>query len=491
MSPLSRVLRRSRPAVLACIVAPALCLASCATNPVTGRRQVSFMGEGQEVALGQRMDPQIRQELGVYDDAEWQRYVTEIGSQLARGSHRPQLPWSFAVVDTPTVNAFALPGGYIYVTRGLLAHLGSEAELAGVLGHEIGHVTARHAAEQYTRSTSAQLGLALGSILFPEVRPYGDLAGTGLGLLALRYGRQDEIEADRLGAEYASRSGWDPAGIAGMLRTLGRLGEARTDRRGVPNWLSTHPDPATRVQEIEPVVARLRPAGGADAREGRDAYLRRLDGLMFGDNPKEGLVRGRTFVHPGLRIAVEFPDGWPVQNAPSRVSATAPDGQQLMFLDVVPPPREPSLGDVARRNMAAAGLRPIDGRPERLDAADAFVGTFEGQLQSGGRVLARAAYIAAGSNVYRLAGVATERAFPGAERRFDEAIQSFRQLSAAEAERIRPLRVHLHTVGPGETWASIAQGPSAGNLTPAALAVLNGASAGEPPRAGDRVKVVR
>ncbi len=484
--------RRPSSVTLAAAALLAVALATaCATNPVTGRRQVSFMGEGQEVALGQQMDPQIRQELGVYDDAEWQRYVSEIGAQLASRSHRPQLRWSFAVVDSPTVNAFAAPGGFIYVTRGLLAHLGSEAELAGVLGHEIGHVTARHAAEQYTRSTSSQLGLALGSILFPEVRPYANLAGTGLGLLALRYGRQDEIEADRLGAEYSAQAGWDPSGIEGMLRTLARLGEASIDRRGVPNWLSTHPDPALRVEEVAPVVARLQPPAGAEARRGRDAYLQRLDGLLFGDNPKEGIVRGSAFLHPVLRLAVEFPEGWPVRNSATQVSAQAPDRQQLMWLDVVSSPTGGSLADVAQRHMAAAGLRTLDGRLTRLGGAEAFVGTFEGRLQNGGRVLARGAYIAAGQAVYRWMGLATEQAFQAASRRFDQAIESFRTLSAAEAERIRPVRVRLHTVAAGDTWDTLARVASQGTIAPAALAVLNGSSPEAPPRAGDRVKVVR
>lgn len=473
------------------VFALASIVTACATNPVTGRKQVSFMGEGQEVALGQQMDPQVRQQMGVYEDADWQSYVAKVGAEMARQSHRPNLPWSFAVVDTPTVNAFALPGGFIYLTRGLLAHLGSEAELAGVIGHEIGHVTARHAAEQYTRSTSAQIGLALGTIFFPEARPYGDLASTGLGLLALKYGRDDEIEADRLGAEYAARSGWDPSGIAGMLRTLGRLGGTSTDRKGVPNWLSTHPDPSARVEAIGPVVAGLRPAGGVEVREGRDAYLRRLDGLLFGDNPKEGVVRGNAFLHPVLRIALEFPEGWPIRNSATQVAAQAPGGQQLMFLDVVNQPAGNSLGDVAQRNMAAAGLRALDGRAGRLGDAEAFVGTFEGRLQNGGRVLARAAYISAGQTIYRLAGVATEQAFSGAVRGFDQSIQSFRTLSAAEAERIRPLRLRLHTVSAGDTWASLAQQASQGSIAPAALAVLNGSAPEDPPRAGERVKIVR
>jgi predicted Zn-dependent protease len=463
---------------------------SCATNPVSGRRQFTLMGEGEEVALGRQMDQQVRQQMGLYDDAEWQGYVSRVGLELARTSHRPDLPWSFAVVDTPTVNAFALPGGFIYITRGLLAYLGSEAELAGVLGHEIGHVTARHAAEQYTRSTSAQLGLALGTILFPEAAPYGDLAGTGLGLLFLKYGRSAELEADRLGAEYAARSGWDPAGIAGMLSTLGRLDVVSRDRRGVPNWLATHPDPGSRVSEIAPVVASLQPMDGAAVRVERESYLRRLDGLLFGDDPREGIVRGNTLLHPVLRIAVQFPAGWTVQNSSSQVIAQPPGRQEFVLLDIVAHPQGRTLSEVAQRNMSASGLRALAGEPVRLGEADAFVGTFEGRLQSGGRVVARAAYISTGGTVYRLAGLATADGFASVAGEFEATIRSFRTLTAAEAERIRPNRVRLHVARRGDTWDSLAQGASQGNVAGPALAVLNGASPDTAPADGQLVKVV-
>lgn len=486
---MSRVRRSSlTPAAVTLALLAGVAMA-CATNPVSGRRQLSLMSEAQEVSLGREMDQQVRQQMGLYEDTQWQRHVSQVGLDLAKRSHRPELPWSFAVVDTPTVNAFALPGGFIYLTRGLLAHLGDEAEMAGVLGHEIGHVTARHAAEQYTRATTAQVGLALGSIFFPEARPYGDLAGAGLGLLFLKYGRGDELEADRLGAEYAAQSGWDPAGISGMLSTLGRLDEVSADRRGVPNWLSTHPDPASRVQQIQPVVAKLRPAAG-EARVDREAYMRRVEGLMYGDNPREGVVRGNTFLHPVLRFAVDFPQGWRVQNSPTQVVAQVPQGQEFVLLDLVQQPQGRSLAEVAQQNMSAAGLSAREGRNVRLGDADAFVGTFEGRLQNGGSVLARAAYISSGNNIYRLAGVATAQQFSRVSGSFDRSIQSFRTLSAAEAERIRPNRLRLHTVRPGDTWASLARDQSQGNVEPRALAVLNGSSPETPPRAGERVKIV-
>jgi predicted Zn-dependent protease len=262
------------------------------------------MSEAQEIQIGQEMDQQVRQEMGLYDDRELQSYVADIGLRLAKNSHRPHLPWHFAIVDVPAVNAFALPGGYIYLTRGILAYLGSEAEMAGVLGHEIAHVTARHAVQAYSRATGAQLGLIFAGIFVPQTRPFGQLAEGALGLLFLKYGREDELESDRLGAEYAAKTGWTPRAVPEFLATLARLSEA-TDRRGVPNWLSTHPMPEDRVARIDDVVKKLEassPGGGFAVRE--DEYLRRIDGIVFGDNPREGIVRGRQFLHPEMRFAM-------------------------------------------------------------------------------------------------------------------------------------------------------------------------------------------
>ena len=289
---------------------------ACATNPVTGQREFVLMSEAQELSLGQQADSEIQRDMGVYDDPVLQEYVQEVGLSLAAVSHRPDLPWQFTVVDSPAVNAFALPGGYIYLTRGIMAYLGDEAELAGVLGHEIGHVTARHAVQAYTRAGGAQLGLVLGQVFVPPMRgnPYGlpglgDAAGTGLGLLFLKFGRDDEMQADRLGAEYASDGGWHPQGVADMLSTLGRIGEA-TDRRGTPNWLSTHPEPEARVGEVTPAVDELL-AGRDDTafRVNREDYLDSIEGLLFGDNPEDGILRGNEFLHPPLRFALEFPEG--------------------------------------------------------------------------------------------------------------------------------------------------------------------------------------
>jgi predicted Zn-dependent protease len=461
---------------------------ACATNPVTGRREFTLLSESQEIAIGREADAEIRAEMGVYDDPALQQYVSTIGLRLARLSERPHLPWQFAVIDQPAVNAFALPGGFIYITRGILPFLDSEAELAGVLGHEIGHVTARHSAQQYTRAVGGQLGLAALGIFVPAARPFGQLSEQALALLFLKYGRDDELEADQLGARYAASGGWDPAGVPGMLSTLGRLDEAAGDRKGVPNWLSTHPEPLARVTAVEPVVDRLK-AGRSDFVVDRDALERRLDGLVFGDNPEQGVARGSAFLHPPLRFRVDFPSAWRISNSPRQVVAQAPGADVFMVLQLVEGRQGRDIEAMAVNSMLRAGFRPLRGERTTINGLDAFVGLYEGQVQGLGRVASRAAHIAHGGRVYLLAGLVAPSAFDQADPAFLASIRSFRALTAAEAAAIRPNRIDFYVVRAGDTWVSIAK-RFGGIVTPSTLAVMNRASAGSVPPPGSRIKVV-
>jgi predicted Zn-dependent protease len=470
------------------IVATMTLLAACATNPATGQREFSLMSEAQEIQLGQQMDAEVRKEMGVYNDPELQRYVEDVGMRLARASERPNLPWHFTVVDVPAVNAFALPGGYIYLTRGILPFLDNEAQLAGVLGHEIGHVTARHSAQQYTQATSAGIGLTLLSIFVPEAQPFGGVAESALSVLFLKYGRDDERQADRLGVEYAARTGWDPAGVAGMLNTLARLDEASGSRRGVPNWLSTHPAPADRVQEIQANIQQASASLPGKPIVDEVDYLNHIDGIIYGDSPSEGIVRGSRFVHPDLRLGVTFPEGWEIQNTKTQVVAKAPDRDNYVLLQLVQDARG-SIEDVARVSMNNAGFRQLNGERANINGEDAYVGTWQGNVQGLGNVVTLAAHVAHGRNVYRLAGFAPANQYQAAERQFTSTIRSFRGLSQSEAASIRPNRVDLYTVRANETWQSIAQ-RTGGTIKASTLAIMNDYDPAQPPRSGDRIKIV-
>jgi predicted Zn-dependent protease len=463
-------------------------VAACATNPVTGRRELSFMSEAQEISIAQEADPQIKQEMGVYNDPNLQQYVSDIGMRLAKISERPTLPWRFTVVDVPAVNAFAVPGGGIYITRGIMPFLDTEAELAGVLGHEIGHVTARHSAQQYTRQVTGQVGLLALGIFVPAARPFGELTGQALGVLFLKYGRDDEVQADRLGAKYESTLGWDPAGVPAFLSTLGRLDEAAGDRRGIPNWLSTHPDPLWRVDDIQPTVEELKTADRNYATN-RDALWQRIDGMIYGDSPEQGMARGSAFVHPVLRFRIDFPDKWEIANSPQQVVAKAPGADVFMLLQGVQKPAGRDIQQIALNDMNRSGFRAVEGGRTTINGLDAFVGAYEGQMQGLGPVAMRVAHIQHDREVYVVAGIVAPNAFRQADNAFATSIRSFRPLSAAEAENIRPDRVDLYVVRAGDTWMSIAE-RSGGAISPGTLAVMNNAAPGSQPRPGSRIKIV-
>jgi predicted Zn-dependent protease len=462
---------------------------ACATNPATGKTEFSLMSEAQEIQLGQEMDAQIRAEMGVYENAELQQYVNTIGQRLARASERPNLPWHFTVVDEPAVNAFALPGGYIYLTRGILPFLDDEAQLAGVLGHEIGHVTARHSAQQYTKATSAGVGLTLLSIFVPEARPLQGAAETALGVLFLKHGRDDERQADQLGVQYTAKTGWDPIGVAGMLQTLARLDEAAGSRRGVPNWLSTHPAPADRVAEVQEYVKTAGiPVGTSGVRDEVD-LIRHVDGIIYGDSPSDGIVRGNQFLHPVLRLALTFPEGWEVQNSATQVMAKAPERENYILLQHVPRAAG-SIEQIAQRSMAQSGFQQLTGERSQINGLDAYLGLYQGNLQGLGNSGMLAAHIVQDRSVYLLAGLAPANQFESARQPFEMTIRSFRGLSASEAAQIKPNRIDIYTARSGDTWESLSKRFGDGTVKASTLAIMNDHNPGEPPRPGERIKVV-
>jgi len=462
-----------------------LVASACATNPATGRRQVMLMSEQQEIALGRENDAAVRKEMGLYGDDALSRYVSDVGMKLVRAAHRPTLPWTFAVVDEPAVNAFALPGGFIYLTRGILPFLKDEAELAAVLGHEIGHVDARHSARQYSSQTLAGGGLAVLGVLVPQTRPAQGLASIGLQAVFLKFSREDELEADQLGVGYAARSGWDPRGMPGLLGTLARLDEATGSSRGVPNWALTHPPAADRVARVQQAVANA-PAG--DRVLNPQALERHLDGLTFGDSREKGIVRGNEFLHPILRFALRFPEGWTVMNSDEQVLARHPESSNVaMVLQVQQ--GSGTIQQVATTSMANAGWQQVAGERTQINGLDAFVGTYEGTV-SNTRTGLRAAHVRSGDQVFVIAGLAPASEFSAARSTFDAAIGTFRSLSRQEADRIQPNRVRFYTVRGGDTWESISRSAGDNVVKAATLAIMNGRDPGVQPGVGERVRIV-
>src|SRR5215470_8490383 len=281
---------------LAALLALTFWLGSCATNPATGKQEISLVSSSQEAQMGAVEDKNVAATLGYYDDPTLSAYVTQVGKKLAAVKEEPNLTWQFHVVDSPEVNAFSVPGGYIYVTRGILAVVNNEAQLAGVMGHEEGHVTARHTAQQMTRAEIANVGLGVGSILSPDIRQVAGIANTGLQLLFLKFSRSNETQADELGVRYTSRASWDPREIPATYQALGRL-QAKSGS-AVPNFLATHPDPGNREQTTRALAQQA--IAGKDPkalRVGTADYKGKIAGMVYGDDPRNGFFENTTFYH--------------------------------------------------------------------------------------------------------------------------------------------------------------------------------------------------
>ncbi|MEO0405108.1 MAG: M48 family metallopeptidase, partial [Bacteroidota bacterium] len=246
---MNRIMCRSQ--LLFSLILMVFIYSGCAVNPVTGKKEVMLMSEEREIAIGKEADPSIVAQYGLYDDEVLQKFIDEKGQLMAKVSHRDHLDYEFKILDSPVINAFALPGGYVYFTRGILAHFNNEAEFAGVLGHEIGHVTARHSAKQQSKAQVAQVLLVGGMLASKEFRAFGNSAQQGLGLLFLKFGRDNESESDRLGVEYSTKINYDANEMAGFFRTLQRIRDQSGDAGQIPTFMSTHPDPANRFENVQ------------------------------------------------------------------------------------------------------------------------------------------------------------------------------------------------------------------------------------------------
>lgn len=416
-----------------------LLVAGCAVNPATGQRQFSLISESREIEMGREADGSISASLGLYESDELQEFVRGLGNDLASVSERPRLPWSFKLVDDPTVNAFALPGGFIYVTRGILAYLNSEAELAGVLGHEIGHVTAKHSVSRMSRQQLQKIGLGVGMAVSSDMRRIGDVLAGGLQLLNLKYSRGDESQSDELGMRYMTRARYDPNALRGVFQTLA-LASGGSGR--VPEWQATHPAPENRDAKIKELIA----ATGEDYsgyRVGRDSFLRRLEGLVYGSNPRDGYFEGVRFKHPDLAFRIDFPGGWKKVNQRTQVVGVSPREDALLSL--TPVPNSSSVGraldqflDVenvigeGRRSRAEIGGFPAVRRLFRVVADD-------GRTELEGLV----AFVDHGGSIYRILGYSAAGRYEPYGEAIVASVQSFARLTERAALDVQPWTIEI------------------------------------------------
>ena len=408
----------------------------CATNPVTGERQLSLVSEAQEIQMGQEAAQQVEQSIGLVADQALQNYVQRIGAEMAAQSERPELPWTFRVVDDHTPNAFALPGGYIFVTRGLMALMRTEAELAGVIGHEIGHVTAKHSVTMMSRAQITQLGLGLGSILVPQIAQYGQLASAGLQLLFLSYGRDAERQADDLGFKYALQQNYDVREMPNVFAALSRASEAAGQTR-LPTWLASHPYPEERIERIQAAIATLSRDLSA-TNSNISAYMNRIEGMVYGENPRAGFFEGSLFLHPDLRFRIAFPQGWTTQNLAQSVTGVSAQQDAIMQLTLAAGSETQAADQFFRQQ----GIASSQVSRTTINGLSAVTGYFQAQTQDGA-VAGVAAFIAYDNRTYQILAYTPAQLLQRYDQLFRSSIGSFDRLTDQRALAVQPDRITI------------------------------------------------
>jgi predicted Zn-dependent protease len=466
----------------------------CVMNRASGRREFSLVSQSQELALGKQGDQEIRQQYGVYDHAAVEQYVQRLGKTIAAHSDQPELDWHFRVLDSPVVNAFALPGGYIYVTRGLLAYLENEAQLAVVIGHEIGHVTARHTAERITRQNVAGLGMGLGALFIPGLRPYMGILQTGMQLLFLNYSRGDESAADELGVKYATRAGYAAAQGARFFGTLKRLEDGKTGGL-LPEWASTHPDPAQRETRVIALAAAANKALPKPATKGTDAatFLPRLERIVFGQDPRQGFVKGGQFIHPEMAFRFPVPSGWKVNNYPAKVELVPPD-ERLNARIILTGAQGATPEAAARAFVEETDAIVQSASPTTINGLPAYFLQTQMPIQTpqGGMVLrVGSVFIRKAGQIFAFHGYSPVETFGLLAGTIEGVAGGFAPVTDKALLNVQPKRLDIVNAPKTGAFQSVIIVPAGSPLSLDDLAVLNQKDLGTPVTTGMLLKLVR
>lgn len=412
---------------------------SCAVNPVTGKRDLMLISEQREIAMGAESDPGVISYFGLYEDEKLQEFINVKGKEMAAISHRPHLNYQFRILDSPVINAFAVPGGYVYFTRGILAHFNNEAEFAGVLGHEIGHITARHSAKQYSKQMFYQGLFMVGMVASKEFRQFSDAASQSLGLLFLRFSRENETESDRLGVEYSTRVGYDASKMANFFQTLDRM-QKQTGAEPVPDFLSTHPNPANRFENVGMLADEWQAKLNANnLKVKRNEYLEMIDGLVFGEDPRQGFFENNVFYHPVLKFEFPVPAQWRTVNTPQQVQIAPENGKSVIIFSIA---KEKTLQEAAAAINKMDSIRVVETKDTKVNGIPAMT-----VLADQGTNLRFLTYlIDYGNNVYKFYGVSSRRDYSSYASIFLNTMENFKKLTDPAKLNVKPDRVRIRTV---------------------------------------------
>lgn len=464
---------------------------SCAVNPVTGKKQLMFMSESQEIQLGRDYDPQVIATFGDYKNDALLALIEKRGKEMGLISHRPKLNYQFRILDTHVINAFAVPGGYIYFTRGILAQFNNEAELMGVLGHEMGHITARHSVSRQAKQQIGTLLLIGGMIASEEFRKYGEYAMAGMQLLFLSYSREDEREADRLGVEYASKIGYDGSKMADFYKVLVKMNLA-SDHGGVPTFLSTHPDPGDRYNAVKQDAEKWKTElSFLEWKVNADSYLDLINGMVYGEDPRQGFVEGQVFYHPDMKFRFSFPAGWKLQNSPMQVTMAPQDGKALMIFTLAP---QKSLEEAAQTTLQQLQLNLIESTKTTVNGmpAIAAVSSQTSQNQSTGQeqtIKVLSYFIDYNNNYFVFHGVSDESDFNTFYPAFESSIKNFDRLTDPAKLNVKPQRIRISQVQRTGTLSEALKSMGVSAQEMEDIAFLNNLELSEQVQAGRKIKL--
>lgn len=465
---------------------------SCAVNPVTGKKQVVLMSEPQEIALGAQYNPTVISTFGVYENEALTSFITAEGEKMGKISHRPTLQYHFKILDSPVVNAFAVPGGYIYFTRGILAQFNNEAELIGVLGHEMGHVTARHSVSQQTKQTLGQVLLVGGMVVAPGLAEYAEYAMQGMQLLFLKYSRDNEREADRLGVEYASKIGYDANKMADFFNVLNKMSMG-SEHGGVPTFLSTHPDPGDRYNAVKTSTTEWQQKLGATAwKVNGNEYLKLIDGLVYGDDPRQGFVENNVFYHPEMKFKYPVPAGWQFENSPLQVSMAPKDGKAVMafLLSDKKTAEEAAQGFVTEMKVTVLENKKltVSGMPAVAVVSQQTSQDHQTGAQSVVKFLSY--FIQYNGQVFSFHGVAADADFNNFVPDFRATMEKFDKLTDPAKLNVKPKRIKIYEVKNQQTLADIFKNQKVAQDKMKELALLNNLELTEKVEKGRLIKLI-
>ncbi len=430
----------------------AIITTTCAINPVTGKSQVMLMSEAQEIQMGKEYDPQVVATFGEFRNDALQSFVNAKSAEMGKISHRPNLSWHVKILDSPVVNAFAVPGGYVYFTRGILAQFNNEAELIGVLGHEMGHITARHTVSQQSKQQMGQLLLIGGMMASEKFAQYGEQAMQAMQVLFLKFSRDNERESDRLGVEYMTKVGYDGNKMADFFDVLNKM-SMDDEEGGVPTFLSTHPNPVDRNTAVRKQTKAWQDSiKRTDWRVNSDSYLKMIDGLIYGEDPRQGYTEGNVFYHPELKFRFNYPAGWQLQNSPIQVAAAPKDGKAMIIFSMA---QQKTPDEAAQATTKQYGLTVTDSKNITVNGLPAMAvlskqSQQQDQAQSSGQQAAAnqvlSFYISYGGQVYIFHGISTEADFKTYQPAIESALSSFAPLTDPAKLNVKPKKVIVRTV---------------------------------------------